>query len=315
MSAMLKQTKWTILLSINAVAILIAGILIAGAVFFNGGIEFRVVSEYSDDVSSEIAEEVLIEPDLKGIEADVKVDGYEYSFESSNEISSEPVPSGELWNETSITIYQTADIDICVGGELDDLGGMYWQSSNHEVINGFYNSARTWLGYDDTRCRYPSVAGTGTTTITAGTYDGLRRDTITITVIAPPVEQWKREVLSIVNNIRAKEGLNELKWGVTCEDAANTRADEIVENYSHTRPDGREWSTACPLVDRNSISGENLAAGNAAVSPASTVMTWMKSPTHRENILSPNFTNLSVGFTFEPDTNYKTYWSEYFSNY
>ena len=43
--AMLRQTRWTILLSINAVAILIAGILIASAIWLNGGIEFRVVGE------------------------------------------------------------------------------------------------------------------------------------------------------------------------------------------------------------------------------------------------------------------------------
>ena len=45
-AATIKQTRITILLSINAAAILIAGILIASAIW-GGDIEFRAVSERS----------------------------------------------------------------------------------------------------------------------------------------------------------------------------------------------------------------------------------------------------------------------------
>ena len=38
-------SRTTILLSVNAVAILIAGVLIASAIWLNGGIEFRAVDE------------------------------------------------------------------------------------------------------------------------------------------------------------------------------------------------------------------------------------------------------------------------------
>ena len=54
-SAMLKQTKWTILLSLNAVAILVAGILIARAIS-GGGFEFRAVAERSDEVEESLEE-------------------------------------------------------------------------------------------------------------------------------------------------------------------------------------------------------------------------------------------------------------------
>ena len=53
---MLKETRWTILLSINAVAILIAGIAIASAIWFNGGLDFKVVGERSDVVSNDMKE-------------------------------------------------------------------------------------------------------------------------------------------------------------------------------------------------------------------------------------------------------------------
>ena len=53
-AASLKHTKTTILLSINAAAILIAGVLIASAIWLNGGMDFKVVAERSDEVDGNI---------------------------------------------------------------------------------------------------------------------------------------------------------------------------------------------------------------------------------------------------------------------
>ena len=53
----------------------------------------------------------------------------------------------------------------------------------------------------------------------------------------------------------------------------------------------------------------------AAVSPATTVALWMGSEAHRANILNPEYTKLSVGFVFDMDSDYKTYWSQFFSTY
>ena len=311
--------RLNVLLSINAAAILIAGILVATAIWFNGGLEFRAVGERSDIIEDEMGEMALLESvsdsSTKQAEYNGDMGGYTYTAPTSYEFSDSSVPSGEIWNESAMTIYATPDIDICVGGGLTDLGAMYWQTSNTDVIAGFYDSARTWLGYSNDTCRYPVIKGTGTTTITAGTYDGKRKDSITVTVIAPPAEQWKREVLSLVNNIRANNNLGQLTWGTTCENAANTRAKEIIKSYSHTRPDGSSWSTACKVPESGGVSGENLAVGNAAVSPVTVVMLWMYSDSHRENILNPDFTKLAVGFIYDPDSTYKTYWSQFFSTY
>lgn len=316
-SGMLRQSRISILLSINAVAVLVAGILIASAIWFNGGIEFRVVGERSDILEDEMGEMALLESVSDDMNEAVAIDlgGYTYNAQESYEFSDSAVPEGEIWSEESMTIYASADIDICIGGGLEGLGDMYWQTSNDSVIAGFYDSARTWLGYDNASCRYPVVSGIGTTKITAGTYDGKRKDSIMVTVIQPPVEQWKREVLSLVNNIRANNDLGQLGWGVSCEGAATTRAKEIVSVYSHTRPDGTSWATACPAPDGGGISGENLAIGNGAVSPVTTVMLWMGSESHRNNILNPDFTKMAVGFVFDLDSKYKTYWSEFFSTY
>ena len=313
-----RNPKLTILLSVNAAAILIAGILISSAIWFNGGLTFRAVDERSDVVDDTVGEMELLES-VSDSNAEVDyintVGNDDYISTTSHEFDNSPVSSGELWNENAITIYATPDIDLCVGGGLTDLGEMYWQTSDDKVISGFYNSARTWLGYDNNTCRYPVVNGIGTTTITAGTYDGKRKDSITVTVVEPPIEQWEHEVLTLVNKIRTKNKLGQLAWGYTCESAADVRAGETKTLYAHTRPDGSNWSTACPTPESGGVSGENLAIGNAAVSPATTVALWMSSETHRANILNPEYTKLAVGFDFDINSNYKTYWSQFFSTY
>ncbi|MBR3256553.1 hypothetical protein IKG10_02710 [Candidatus Saccharibacteria bacterium] len=312
-----KNNRTTILLSVNAAAILIAGILISSAIWFNG-FDFRAVDERSDILQDTVGEMELLESvsssDLE-VQNNPAVNTDDYGLSAGHEFDNTPVGAGELWNEDSVVIYATPDTDICVSGSLAGLGDMYWQTSDSNVISGFYDSARTWLGYDNDTCRYPVISGIGSTTITAGTYDGARKDSILVTVVEPPVEQWKYEVLSLVNKIRIKNNLESLSWGDTCAEAADIRAEETNISYSHTRPNGSNWSTACPVPSSGGTSGENLAIGNAAVSPATTVALWMGSEAHRANILNPDYTKLAVGFKFDIDSKYKTYWSQFFSTY
>ena len=317
-AAALRQTRMTILLSLNAVAILIAGVLVAGAIVFNGGMDFQVVAERSDENGAAVEAPELIDAESNSNSTLTDAEkAYVTSVHTVTGVDSTPVPDGELWGEDSIVIYETADFDICIGGGLSNLGDMYWQTSNTEVISGFYSGARTWLGYSSDTCRFPTIVGTGTTTITAGTYDGSRRDSIEVIVVEPPKLKWEYEVLSLVNQERVRNGLEKLTWGDTCADAAETRAEEIVHLYSHTRPDGSSWSTACeaPNEGAHYVEGENLVVGNSAVSPETTVAAWMNSEAHRANILNPDYTKLSVGFHFDLDTQYKTHWSQYFSNF
>ena len=313
-AAMLRQTRITILLSLNAVAILIAGILVASAIGLSGNGNFRVVDEKSDEVKGNEAEADLLDSTMgDATEATESVEA-KGATNLGSSFDTGTVSGSELWNLESITIYQTANIDLCINDSIKNPGEMYWQTDNTNVIKGFYSDARTRLGYSVDRCRYPSVVGTGTATITAGTTDGARRDSIKVTVLAPPVEQWKRDVLNLVNTERSRYGLPALVWGDTCESAAQTRAEESIVKYDHTRPDGNSWETVCPSK-KGGVAGENLAAGNIAVSPETVVQTWMNSETHRNNILSDKYTKMAVGFVFDPSSPYKTYWSQFFSNY
>lgn len=310
---MLKQTRMTILLSLNAVAIVVAGVLIAGAIGLNGGVEFKMVDEKTEDTISALDEPLLIDSTTGEVAAPtVQSDEFTpvlaYSFDTGT------VSGSELWNATAVTIFETANIDLCVNDSVSDLGHMYWQTSNPSVVKGFYSEARTRLGYNSGKCRYPAIVGTGSTIVTAGTYDGLKRDSIEVRVVEAPVEQWKKDVLNLVNKEREKVGLFALEWGETCAAGAQTRAEESVILYEHKRPDGSSWDSVCQPM-RGGVAGENLAAGNTAVSPETVVQTWMNSDSHRANILSDKFTKMAVGFVFDSNSKYKTYWSQFFSNY
>ena len=130
------KSRTTVLLSINAAAILVAGILVSSAIWLNGGIEFRAVDERSDIVEDTAGTMELLES-VSDSNITVDVDDIandDYISTASHEFDSSDVPSDQLWNENSITIYATPDTDICVGGDLSNLGDMYWQTSDSGVI-------------------------------------------------------------------------------------------------------------------------------------------------------------------------------------
>ena len=95
------------------------------------------------------------------------------------------------------------------------------------------------------------------------------------------------QVVALVNAERASAGLPALRVDSELTRAACVRAQEIVRQFSHTRPDGTSWSTVS-----SSAHGENIAMGYR---DASAVMVgWMNSQGHRENILRSRFGSIGV---------------------
>ena len=121
-------------------------------------------------------------------------------------------------------------------------------------------------------------------------------------------ENFAGEVLRLVNIERAKVGAAPLRLADDLQYAANLRAREIVQAFSHTRPDGSDCFTV--MRDRGRTCGENIAAGHS--SAAETVEQWMNSQGHRENILNPAFRELGVGYAYENNSLYHHYWVQLF---
>lgn len=110
------------------------------------------------------------------------------------------------------------------------------------------------------------------------------------------------EVLEIVNEERAAQGLNSLKMDKDLLEAAMLRSAEISFYFSHTRTNGTDCFTAS-----SKAYGENIAAGSTTV--VGVMDQWMNSQGHKENILRGSFTTIGIGcFT----TNGITYWVQMF---
>lgn len=108
---------------------------------------------------------------------------------------------------------------------------------------------------------------------------------------------YSLEVIRLVNEERAKEGLNPVVPDPVLMSAAQIRTVEIGELFSHTRPNGQSCMTVLTDlgVDPNFYirHGENIAEGYG--SPEAVMNAWMNSAGHRMNILTDAFTFIGVG--------------------
>lgn len=98
-----------------------------------------------------------------------------------------------------------------------------------------------------------------------------------------------KEIFEATNAERVAAGLPELIWSDELAVAADIRAEEIITNFDHVRPDG----TKCYVLS-DLIHGENIARGPHA-SGQEYVSGWMGSEGHRENILREQYTLMGVG--------------------
>lgn len=121
---------------------------------------------------------------------------------------------------------------------------------------------------------------------------------------------YTEQILKLVNEERAKAGLHALELDTEISAAAQTRAKEIQTSFSHTRPDGRKFSSV--LTDngiRFTGAGENIAWGQT--SPEKVMEAWMNSEGHRANILNAKFTKLGVGHL--QNVSGRNYWVQLFT--
>lgn len=104
------------------------------------------------------------------------------------------------------------------------------------------------------------------------------------------------ELLVLVNNERTQNNLVPLNLNPELSDAARRKADDMFsKNYwAHFAPDrsSSPWGFIRAAGYNYIYAGENLAKG--FTDSGSVVSGWMGSSTHRENILSPKFSD--VGF-------------------
>ena len=103
------------------------------------------------------------------------------------------------------------------------------------------------------------------------------------------------QLADLMNAERKNVGLAVVEESRELSLAAETRAQEIKDSFSHTRPDGSNYKTV--LTENGiaySFSGENIAGGYP--SPEDVLSAWMDNDGFRDNILNPDFTRVGVGY-------------------
>ena len=109
----------------------------------------------------------------------------------------------------------------------------------------------------------------------------------------------ERAVLDQVNAARRERGLPPLTADPTLAEIARTYSCAMAERefFDHTAPDGSTMGDRLRAADvRYRAAGENIARIETRGDPAErAVAGWLKSPGHRENMLSKGFTTTGVG--------------------
>jgi uncharacterized YkwD family protein/spore coat assembly protein SafA len=122
------------------------------------------------------------------------------------------------------------------------------------------------------------------------------------------VQRYEQEVIRLVNEIRAENGLPALTYNWELSRVARYKSQDMKDNryFSHTSPvygSPFEMMRSFGIAYRSA--GENIARGYAT--PQAVVNGWMNSSGHRANILNASFTQIGVGYVAAGN-----YWTQMF---
>lgn len=118
------------------------------------------------------------------------------------------------------------------------------------------------------------------------------------------------EVYEITNNYRSLVGVSSLTLDSSLVEAANIRAKELSDSFSHTRPNGSSCFTVLSELGISyGTAGENIAAGYSF--SQSVMEGWRSSSGHYQNIISSKFKKIGIGVNI---VNNQYYWVQIFSN-
>jgi uncharacterized protein YkwD len=121
--------------------------------------------------------------------------------------------------------------------------------------------------------------------------------------VAGNLPQVAEATLCLLNDERAAAGLSRISeaQGLTQPSAAYSARMVTERFFAHVAPDGasltdRLEATGYIDPDGDWTVGENIAWGQGNISTARNIMVaWMNSPGHRENILTPEYTEVGIG--------------------
>jgi uncharacterized YkwD family protein len=108
---------------------------------------------------------------------------------------------------------------------------------------------------------------------------------------------FEDQVVQIVNQERAKQGLRALTHRADLKAVAHKKAEDMINSnyFSHTSPNyGSPFQMMKTFGINYTTAGENIAKGQKT--PQEVMNAWMNSSGHRANILKADFDTIGVGF-------------------
>ena len=119
------------------------------------------------------------------------------------------------------------------------------------------------------------------------------------------------EILTLVNQERAKVGAAALQMDTTQLEAAMQRAAECHILYDHTRPDGTKCFTALPTPPGGTSRSENITTGGNSSTARGAVDSWLGSAAHKEAMLNTKYKSTGIGVFYY---NGRYMFTEFFSS-
>ncbi len=109
----------------------------------------------------------------------------------------------------------------------------------------------------------------------------------------------KESIITLVNQNRSVFELDELTESSLLTQSAQAKAEDMAksEYFSHTNPEGlNAWYWFDKVGYDYRFAGENLAVNFSTSQGA--LNSWMNSPTHRDNILNRNYSEIGTGIAY-----------------
>ena len=131
---------------------------------------------------------------------------------------------------------------------------------------------------------------------------------LNIPQVSDTVLSYEAEVVRLVNEVRAENGLKALSANWELSRVARYKSEDMANRkyFSHTSP---TYGTPFEMMRAFGLSyrtaGENIAYGQRT--PAAVVDAWMNSSGHRANILNASYTQIGVGYCASGN-----YWTQMF---
>lgn len=143
--------------------------------------------------------------------------------------------------------------------------------------------------------------------------------------LSPDLGDWQtagRRIVEIVNEARSKprscggrrfEAAPPVQWNAKLA-AASLAHSRDMASHDYFAHEGRGGTQVGDRVRREGYDwravGENIAAGQG--SPQQVMASWLSSPGHCSNIMSPRFTEMGAAHAIEPASEATIYWTQVF---